>query len=264
MEFVLNIFYTQSSYLLLREFFLEKGWGDLYTYNGYFYRVQVKGNALIPIAFYLTFIKEVRDYIKYYNFYRFLTILGIVIAGNFAFWISTVLFILVYFIFFSKSKINKIIIFSSLVAMSSSSFLYISEVLLRKEDSLGARGDQFQVLISGLIENVYTFTFGAGLGSTLSVVTYFRDYTDRVYYELQAIYFVFQLGILNSLIFFGLMLYFALKKIYYNDLLFIYIVYLSYAMTNPYFLDTNHLVFILILRLIYELKTENRLYNSFI
>ena len=93
MEIVLNVFFTQSSYLLLREYFIDKGWGDLYTYNGYFYRVQVKGNALIPIAFYLTFIKEVQAYIKYIKVYRILAFIGICIAGNFAFWISTVLFI---------------------------------------------------------------------------------------------------------------------------------------------------------------------------
>ncbi|MCY6413485.1 hypothetical protein QTA56_15335 [Acinetobacter sp. VNH17] len=263
MEIMLNMFYTQNSYLILREYFLDKGWGDLYTYNGYFYRVQVKGNALIPIAFCLAFIKEVQEYIKYVKIYRILAFIGICIAGNFAFWISTALFIVGYSLFFGKSKtLKSVIIVSAVVLMSGFLLDYVSEVLSRKSDSLGTRGDQYNVLISSLTNNISNFIFGSGLGSTLSVRTSFRDYTGDIYFELQGIYYIFQLGILNSIIFFGLMCYFALKKIYYKDLLFIYAVYVSYAISNPYFLDTNHVVLIIVLRLIYECRKENRLYNS--
>ncbi len=263
MEVVLNIFYTQSSYLLLREYFIDRGWGDLYTYNGYFYRVQVKGNALIPIAFCLTFIKEVQEYIKYIKIHRILAFIGICIAGNFAFWISTALFIVGYSLFFGKSKALKTIItFGAVILLFGFLLDYVSEVLSRKGDSLGTRGDQYNVLISGLTNNISNFIFGNGLGSTLSVRTSFRDYTGDIYFELQSIYYIFQLGVLNSIVFFGLMCYLAFKKIYYKDLLFIYMVYVSYAMSNPYFLDTNHVVFIIILRLIYEYRKENRLYNS--
>lgn len=262
MEIVLNTYYTQSSYLVLREFFSDKGWGDLYTYNGYFYRVQVKGNALIPIAFYLTFIKEVQEYIKYYKIHRVLAFVGICIAGNFAFWISTALFIVGYFLIFGKNKILKIItIFSSFLLISGFVLDYVLEVLSRKGESLGTRGDQYNVLISSLTNNVSNFIFGNGLGSTLSVRTSFRDYTGDIYFELQGVYYLFQLGVLNAIIFFGLMCYFALKKIYYKDLIFIYAVYVSYAVSNPYFLDTNHIVLIIVLRLIYEFRNENRLYN---
>lgn len=262
MELVLNIFYTPSSYLILREIFIDNGWGDLYTYNGYFYRVQVKGNALIPVAFFLTFIREVKDYIKYINFYRVVLFIGISIAGNFAFWISTLFFLIGYSLFFEKNKVIKSI-FVLVLIISASGFIfnYVSDVLLRKVDSLGTRGDQYVVLIDGLTRNIYYFIFGNGLGSTLSIRTSFRDYTDNIYFELQSVYYVYQLGILNSIIFFALMVYLALKKIYYKDLLFIYVVYVSYALSNPYFLDTNHIVLIVILRLVYEVRRKNRLYN---
>lgn len=264
-EIVLNIFFTQSSYLFLREYFVDKGWGDLYTYNGYFYRVQVKGNALIPIAFYLTFIKEVKEYIKYIKVHRVLAFIGICIAGNFAFWISTGLFIVGYSLFFGKNKIIKLtIIGGAIVLMSGFLLNYILEVILRKSESLGTRGDQYNVLMNALTSDITDFIFGNGLGSTLSVRTSFRDYTGDIYFELQGVYYLFQLGVLNSIIFFGLMCYFALKKIHDKDLLFVYVVYVSYAISNPYFLDTNHIVLIVVLRLIYECRKENRLYNSFI
>lgn len=262
MEIILNLFYNENSYLLLRETFNDNGWGDLYTYNGYFYRVQVKGNALIPVAFFLTFIREVKDYIKYINFYRVVLFIGISIAGNFAFWISTLFFLIGYSLFFEKNKVIKSI-FVLVLIISASGFIfnYVSDVLLRKVDSLGTRGDQYVVLIDGLTRNIYYFIFGNGLGSTLSIRTSFRDYTDNIYFELQSVYYVYQLGILNSIIFFALMVYLALKKIYYKDLLFIYVVYVSYALSNPYFLDTNHIVLIVILRLVYEVRRKNRLYN---
>lgn len=265
MEIVLNVFFTQSSYLFLREYFLDKGWGDLYSYNGYFYRVQVKGNALIPIAFYLTFIKEVQEYIKYIKIHRILAFIGICIAGNFAFWISTALFIVGYSLFFGKNKIIKLTIIGGAIILMSGFLLdYMLEVVLRKGESLGTRGDQYNVLMNALTNDATNFIFGNGLGSTLSVRTSFRDYTGDIYFELQGVYYLFQLGILNAIIFFGLMCYFALKKIYYKDLLFIYVAYVSYAISNPYFLDTNHIVLIIILRLIYEYRKENRLYSSFI
>ena len=263
MELVLNIFYTPSSYLILREIFIDKGWGDLYTYNGYFYRVQVRGNALIPIAFYLTFIKEVQAYIKYIKVYRILAFIGICIAGNFAFWISTVLFILGYSLFFGNNKIIKLSIVSGVIVLFSGFLLeYIIEVILRKNESLGTRADQYNVLIGALTSDVSNFIFGNGLGGTLSVSTSFRDYTGDIYFELQGLYYIYQLGVLNTIIFFSLMCFFALKRIYCKDLLFIYVVYLSYAISNPYFLDTNHIVLIIVLRLIYEYRKENRMYNS--
>lgn len=262
MEIVLNLFYNESSYLLLRETFNDKGWGDLYTYNGYFYRVQLKGNALIPVAFFLTFIREVKDYIKYVNFYRVVLFGGICIAGNFAFWISTLFFLIGCSLFFGKNKVIKLILVLGLmISTSGLIFNYVSDALLRKVDSLGTRSDQYVVLIDELTRNVYYFIFGSGLGSTLSIRTSFRDYTGNIYFELQSIYYIYQLGILNSIIFFALMVYLALKKIYYKDLLFIYVVYVSYALSNPYFLDTNHIVLIIVLRLVYEIRKKNRLHN---
>ena len=263
MEIILNIFYTQNSYLILREYFVDKEWGDLYTYNGYFYRVQVRGNALIPIAFYLTFIKEVNEYIKYIKIYRILAFIGICIAGNFAFWISTVLFIIGHSLFFGKHKVIKLVAIVGLIILMSGFLInYVLEVILRKNDSLGTRSDQYNVLVGGLTDDAFKFVFGNGMGSTLSVITTFRNYTGNIYFELQGLYYIFQLGILNSIIFFSLMYYFAFKKIYYKDLLFIYMIYISYSVTNPYFLDANNIVLIIVLRLIYECRKENRMYNS--
>jgi len=57
-ELILNIGFDMKSYLPIRFLFQEQGWGDVYTYDGFFYRIQIKGNALIPFAFFLTFLKD--------------------------------------------------------------------------------------------------------------------------------------------------------------------------------------------------------------
>ena len=57
-EAIMNLFFSINNYLPFRFFFMEQGWGDIYTYDGFFYRVQIKGNALIPFAFFLTFLKD--------------------------------------------------------------------------------------------------------------------------------------------------------------------------------------------------------------
>ena len=95
------------------------------------------------------------------------------------------------------------------------------------------------------------------------IKTSFRDYTDNLYFEIQAMYFFNQLGLINSLIFISFLLFLAIKKIFYKDLLFMYLCYIVYATTNPYILDTTQIVVILILISISnERKQKNRLYNS--
>ncbi|MEA4968189.1 MAG: hypothetical protein VB048_08765 [Bacteroidaceae bacterium] len=125
---------------------------------------------------------------------------------------------------------------------------YIENVLDRKEEkSLNIRTDQFNVLINDVQENVMTILMGKGLGHTISEKTAYRDYTDNVYYELQIVYFFNQLGFLNFFIFLALNAYLALKYIIRKDLLWIYFCYVIYAITNPYILDTNHIVVIICL-----------------
>ena len=114
-------------------------------------------------------------------------------------------------------------------------------------------------------ENISTFLLGKGLGNNVKIKTFFRDYTDNTYFELQVIYFFNQLGLVNSLIFFCFLLYLSINKIFYKDLLFIYFCYIIYAVTNPYILDTTQIVVILILISISnERRQKNRLYNSII
>jgi hypothetical protein len=83
-EIALVVFFDLDSYLPIRLYSLrEMEWGDIWTTNGYFYRIQVKGNALIPFAYMLSFTKFVN--FKYTKWARIILLLGAIFAGNFSF-----------------------------------------------------------------------------------------------------------------------------------------------------------------------------------
>ena len=265
-EAIMNLFFSINNYLPFRFFFMEQGWGDIYTYDGFFYRVQIKGNALIPFAFFLTFLKDYT--FKYRRTLQIILLISSIIAGNFAYLIGIFIFIIFWYLFndLRKRKFrNRIIIFSFVFALSIGSIIeYTQEILDRKSGySLGTRSDQVDVLIRDVQKDISTFLLGKGLGNNITIKTSFRDYTDNLYFEIQAMYFFNQLGLINSLIFISFLLFLAIKKIFYKDLLFIYFCYIIYGVTNPYILDTTQTTVILILISIsYVRKQKNRLYNS--
>lgn len=250
MEFYMNYKYTQYNYSELRHFFLGKKWGDIYTYNGLFYRIQVAGNALLTFAFMLTFIKEIN--FRRLLLVRIILLTSIIIAGNFAYLVSICVFLIGWYVLFSyqsiREKMRNILILVIILLVSLIPIIdYVIETILRKDTSLGTRWDQFDVLISDLFSSSSTALWGKGLGNTIDVVTSFRDYTGNIYYELQSVYFFNQLGIINTLIFMIILIYLALSRIKYKDLLYVYFCYIIYAITNPYILDMNHVVVIIML-----------------
>ena len=267
-EAIMNLFFSINNYLPFRFFFMEQGWGDIYTYDGFFYRVQIKGNALIPFAFFLTFLKDYT--FKYRRTLQIILLISSIIAGNFAYLIGIFIFIIFWYLFndLRKQKFrNRIIIFSFVFALSIGSIIECTQDVLDRKSgySLGTRSDQVDVLIRDVQKDVFTLLLGKGLGNNVMKKTSFRDYTDNLYFEIQAMYFFNQLGLINSLIFISFLLFLAIKKIFYKDLLFIYFCYIIYGVTNPYILDTTQTTVILILISISNVrKQKNRLYNSVI
>ena len=267
-EAIMNLFFSINNYLPFRFFFMEQGWGDIYTYDGFFYRVQIKGNALIPFAFFLMFLKDYT--FKYRRTLQIILLISSIIAGNFAYLIGIFIFIIFWYLFndLRKQKFrNRIIIFSFVFALSIGSIIECTQDVLDRKSgySLGTRSDQVDVLIRDVQRDISTFLLGKGLGNNVTIKTSFRDYTDNLYFEIQAMYFFNQLGLINSLIFISFLLFLAIKKIFYKDLLFIYFCYIIYGVTNPYILDTTQTTVILILISISNVrKQKNRLYNSVI
>jgi len=255
-------FFDEKTYLSLRLFFVESGWGDIYTFDGLFYRIQIKGSALLVIALILSL--EIDLFKKKYFVAAFL-LLGIVLAGNFAFLMGLSVYVF-YKMFSLKSsrsvdrylfKIACCVTF--LAVMAPYIYQYTTSIIELKEDfSLLARRDQIKVLWYNLGETPFSLLLGQGLGNTLNVVTPVRDYTDSVYFEVQGLYIINQLGILFFLCF---IVYNVIVMILHwgkniDEVYLVYLVYIIYSTTNPYIFDTNHFVVIIVLNSWIYIKRE--------
>ncbi|EPZ3048423.1 O146 family O-antigen polymerase, partial [Escherichia coli] len=138
--------------------------------------------------------------------------LAVLFCGNLAFYITFLIHAFI-FLFLRKARtynqlLLKVFIFLITfgVFISYSGMEYLVKAYELKFQganfsSMGTRFDQFNVLIDDLFENVLTALVGQGLGNIINVQTAVRNYSDYIYYELQAVYFLNQLGVLLFLLF---------------------------------------------------------------
>jgi hypothetical protein len=257
------VFLTPKESLAIRFFFMDREWGDVYSYNGWFYKIQLKGNGLLPVAFFVTFFYECR----YRIFIRGMLLIGCIFAGNFAFYIAISFFSLFYFLKSNNAEelMRKVIFLLTFIALFSYPVYeyYIKGVMEQKsEGSLGTRVDQVAILMSSLRETPGTMLFGQGLGKTIEKTTYSRDYRGNVYFELQAVYLLTQIGVLGFVLFICYHLRMVWVTYQYSFLILIYLSYVIYAITNPYIFDSTHIAVILLLNsLNNNEKSKNRSYN---
>lgn len=263
MEVVLLAFFNIETYEPLRHYFIEKGWGDVYTFTGHFYNIPIKGNALLPFTYMLSYFVPIFPQ-KGKRLFRSIYILGIVFAGNFAYLIG--LFFFHFMLFFLQNESYrrlqmKVLGLTFLIVLFFiPALIFVENVMSKKVDSMGTRQDQVEVLLRDMGKDHMTIWLGKGIGNTVSEKTTYRDYTGNVYFELQTFYFLNQLGIVNFIGFILLNVFLAYTKIRDPRLLFVYICYIIYAFTNPYILDTNQVIVILTLVTANKvLEDENRL-----
>jgi hypothetical protein len=257
--------FNSHTYLPIRFYFISRGWGDVITHNGYYYRIIVNGNELIPIAFYLSCILPPR---RFKLIIQIIFLLGILIAGNFSYLIATAFFLLFYFFIYSrdsKDLLKRTFFLIVLFWVSIIPLFYFIRATLEKKqgESLGTRVDQANVLWNNLVQNKINLLWGTGLGNTVSAITLYRNYTGNYYYELQVLYVFNQLGLI-----FLVFLFFNIVMSAYNYHSFktgviLYISYLIFAVTNPYILNTTQVVVILILNTLTFENTEIKTRQSF-
>ena len=260
---ILIVFFNNETYKPLRHFFLMSSWGDIYTLgNGYYYRIQLMGNALLPFFFFISFI-----FWKKFGHAKYIMLLAFVanvFAGNLAFHLFIFLFIILFYILDNpkisfKFNMNWLLFILAAMVIVPAFIWFVINTIIRKStgsvSSIGTRFDQFNVLMNDISSDYFSLLFGKGLGNTLSVVTHSRDYTGNVYYELQSLYFFNQLGVVFTLALIYVHFKLLAARIYNKYLLLSYFMYLGYASTNPYFLDSNHiLVLIMLMNLQYKIE----------
>ncbi|EPP2894339.1 O146 family O-antigen polymerase [Escherichia coli] len=247
-----------SDYSAIRNYFIDNQFGDIYTYNGFFYHIQIKGNALLLFSYMISFYLYNKTNNKLYLLSSMFLALAVLFCGNLAFYITFLIHAFI-FLFLRKARtynqlLLKVFIFLITfgVFISYSGMEYLVKAYELKFQganfsSMGTRFDQFNELIDDLFENVLTALVGQGLGNIINVQTAVRNYSDYIYYELQAVYFLNQLGVLLFLLFVIINVILTLKFIKPIELRIVYMLYILYALVNPYMLDTNHVVVVFIL-----------------
>lgn len=264
-EIYLMANFSIETYYPIRHFFLNNNWGDVYTYNGIIWKIQLKGNALLPFAFFISMV--------YYKGFKRSLIAGLffvatLLAGNFAYILGIILFLGLYYIYSKRWTIQKIVLNGFIgiiltIVLFNSTYNYFSNVVEQKSVSSNSiRIDQTNVLVENMNKNLVTILFGQGLGNTVDVKTEWRDYSGAIYYELQAFYIMNQSGILFFTFFILINILLAYYMFKYKLLFIVYASYIFYALFNPYFLDTSHIVAIIILLSLRKVFDEKNIFNT--
>ena len=265
-ELFMLLFANKELCTLIRNYVQSASWGDIYTLNGIYYKIQIKGNAILPFIYMLSFCYPIFPQ-KHDKLFKIIFLISIIFSGQFAFLIAIVSFH-IYFLF-RRINSNKrfICILYSFMFFLIITFIpiynYVEKTLeMKSEESSAIRIEQANLLFKDLGTPPISLLIGKGIGNTLSIQTSFRDYTDNIYFELQILYILNQLGFIAFILFILYNIYLTITKIKYKELIFVYIFYLMYAITNPYIFDTHHIVVILTLCSISNYLTSNKYNNS--
>ncbi|MBT5490769.1 oligosaccharide repeat unit polymerase [bacterium] len=264
-EIFLLINFDILTYIPIRHYFNNMGYGDVFTFGGMLYKIQLLGNALLPFGLFIVWLFY-SGYKKY--LFSIVIFIAITFAGNFAFILALIIFYILYFLYKTRWTLQNIVLNSFFIIIlvlftGKPIYNYFGNVIKHKAISSNpVRIDQFNVLISDMNNNLGTLVFGKGLGNTVDIKTEWRNYENRVYYELQSIYILNQIGFVLFLMFIFINILLSLHFIKYKILLITYFTYIFYASFNPYFLDTNHIVVIIVLISLRKVFDEKNIYNT--
>lgn len=95
--------YRFADYSAIRNYFVMNQYGDIYTYNGFFYKIQIKGNALLLFAYMITFYLYSFTKEKKYILLMLVFLIAVISCGNLAFYIVLIIHTFIYF-FLNKIK----------------------------------------------------------------------------------------------------------------------------------------------------------------
>lgn len=251
--------FTLDNYSVVRQYVFLKDWGDVYTFDGFFWFVKLRGSGLLPVGLFVSYL-----YLKgRIRIIALIILIPSIIVSNTAFvFASVIFFTILLFIRIRLTFARVIAVLITLLLIAPLLNSVVSKVISDKDSSMDVRYDQFNVLVNDFTKSNSGILFGTGLGHTISVDSPVRDYTGDMYFELQPIYVLNQLGfVVFSLYIF---IHMILAKIFIRDkeLLLLYCCYVLYASSNPYIFDTSHFVVIVVLVSLRKIIDERNLCSS--
>jgi hypothetical protein len=226
----------------MRSFAMESEWGDIYSLDGIYYRVQVIGNALLPLLFMIC-LWSPKSAFKSWGIV--ISIIGLLAAGNLTYFLMVGLAFVFRFksFFYSHTKTWLALLMLVIATAPLTSDVGL-EAVARKFDgadsSMGIRFDQIDAVARTLDDHPWAMLTGAGLGARFPDGKQ-RSYSDSLYIELQALYITYQLGIVGAALYLITLMYCARQRLNSAGCV-IFGLYVFSGISNPYILDTNQII----------------------
>jgi hypothetical protein len=227
---------------------LERNWGDIYSFDGLYFRVQVIGNALLPLLFMICLWRV--DQGRFYRWGLPLASIGLVAAGNLTYFITAGVALVVR----SRKLLVRSLalrLLAGLAALATVAYTWsVADTLFERkfdgtDSSMGVRFDQVAVAAEHMTRSPTTLLLGAGIGAKFPDGRE-RAYSEYQYIELQALYLTYQIGLVGMLLY-TVTAVWAARHALNRDGRQIFWLYVLAGLSNPYILDTNQIVATLML-----------------
>lgn len=226
----------------VRGFAITSEWGDVYSTDGLYYRVQVVGNALLPLLFAVS-LWQPPSAVRRWGL--FTSIVGLLAAGNLTYFLMMAVALPLRFRshFFTHTRTWFSVLALALAVAIAFADVGVSAVTRKFGDgasSMGVRFDQIEAVVNATDREPAALLSGAGLGSRFPNGRLI-DYYDSLYIELQALYIGYQLGLIGAALYIGTVIYLARRRLSPDGRIILGLYILS-GISNPYILDTNQII----------------------
>jgi hypothetical protein len=234
--------------LVVRDYVLDAQWGDIYSFNGLYFRVQLIGNALLPLLFMIAVWRWQMG--RVYRIMALLALLGLVAAGNLTyFFVAAIAVLFAHGRRLRRSVAARVVLVVALPLMLVAAWGLVDEAVSDKfegsDSSMSVRFDQFDAAQRQVGDSPRKLLLGTGLGARFPDGQQ-RNYSQDRYIEMQWLYLWLQLGLVGLLIY-AATLWISAQQLLDTDGRRIFWLYMLSGCTNPYILDSNQIIATLIL-----------------
>ncbi len=241
----------------VRGFVVGNGWGDVYSFDGVYYRTQLRGNALIPL-FYLIFLFKYNECRTNKIFY-FITLFALIFAGN-----ATYLFVCFFATIlrvkklFTSHRIRYVMLFLILALAIYYSGQMIDFLIETKfsgspSSSSAVRIDQINSYLNSISMNPVSVLFGKGIGACFPSSN-LTDYCSSHYIELQILNITHQIGFVGIIFYLFIVWYLSKKQLNREGFALLWL-YFFMSSSNPYIFDMNQIIATMIILSLYSRVT---------
>jgi hypothetical protein len=234
--------------LVLRDYAVDANWGDIYSFDGLYYRVQLIGNALLPLLFMIAVWRWQTG--RVYRLIAVLSLIGLVFAGNLTyFFVAAIAVMIAHGRQLQRSLATRIVLIVALPLVLIAAWGVVDEALTDKfegsDSSMGVRFDQLDAALSEVGDAPLKLILGTGLGARFPDGQQ-RNYSEQRYIEMQWLYLSLQLGLMGMLMY-GSTLWLTANRLLSADGRQIFWLYMLSGCTNPYILDSNQIIATMVL-----------------